>query len=309
MAIKAYVKDKDFDINDIIDEAQPFDIILFNNNIFKIGQFSLTSFLVKIGSNSCFNHAALIMDDDPFHANINSSQAALLICKCRRKHQGRCKYVYEYAASGEPVTYQLLEEKLDSKECTSISLIRFGIFNGKIKKHPSKMTSAKNFLINDFHLRMGCSAQSWKNRIKNNTQKLSYKYTYNTTDIIHRTLLSVAIVDCAAVLISSPLSFYSQIAHNVLFWSLVCLPIIALAIPVMEHFNKKRYKKVIARRAICSGYPPEILSSVMFNPKKQKSKIDSFNLKWTQVTPPTPANLYKNAKSSKGCIIINFKRK
>lgn len=35
MAIKADIEDKVFNIVDIIKEAQPFDIIIFNNNIIK----------------------------------------------------------------------------------------------------------------------------------------------------------------------------------------------------------------------------------------------------------------------------------
>lgn len=309
MTAKAQIIERVFNIDEIINEAQPFDIIVFNNDIYKQGRFSFTSFLVKFGSFSGWNHAALIMDDKPTKKNKRCPKAPLPSCKCRRKHQGRCKYVYEYAASREPVTYKTLEEKLESEKFNSISLIRFKRFNAKINKFRSYNASSKKLVIQDFLLRMGCSAQAWKDRDTNNKLKnLSYKYTYNTTNIIHRTLLTLAVLICAAVYISTPLSFLSQVASEFLFWSLVCLFFVFPAIKIMECFNIKRYKEVIARRAICSGYPPAILCSIMFNPKTEKRKIRFFDYKWTQVTPPSPANLYKNAKSSKSCIVFKYKK-
>lgn len=308
MVIRADIEDKVFNVNDIINEAQPFDIIIFNNKIIKWRQFSFTSLLVKFGSRSGWNHAALVMGEEPTGANINGHQTALPICKCRRKHQGQCKYIYEYAASRRPVTYQTLEEKLDSEDYNSIALIRFKNFNTKINNNPLDMISAKNFVINDFNLRRGCSAQEWKNRVKNKMPKPSYKYTYNTTNIAHRTFLTLALLGSAAVFISAPLAFFSQLARVVLGWSLVCILITFPTIKVMEHFNKKRYKKVIARRAICSGYPPEILCSLMFDPINETTEINEFNSKWIQGTPPSPANLHQHAVTSQSCVVYNYKK-
>ncbi|WP_158150179.1 hypothetical protein [Pantoea agglomerans] len=309
MVIRADIEDKVFNINDIINEAQPFDIIIFNNNIIKWRQFSFTSLLVKFGSKSGWNHAALVMGEEPTHANMNGYQTALPICKCRRKHQGQCKYIYEYAASRRPITYQTLEEKLDSEGYNSIALIRFKKFNTEINKNPSDMISAKNFVINDFNLRMGCSTQEWKNRVKNKKPKPSYKYTYNTTNIVHRTFLTLAILGSAAVFISFPFALFSQFARVVLGGAIVCILIAFPTIKLMEHFNIKRYKKVIARRAICSGYPPEILCSLIFDPIKERTEINDFNSKWIQGTPPSPANLHQHAVTSQSCVVYNYKKK
>lgn len=48
------------DTSYILKEAQAFDIILFNNKT-----WSLKTLFVKIGSNSGWNHAALVMDEPP----------------------------------------------------------------------------------------------------------------------------------------------------------------------------------------------------------------------------------------------------
>jgi len=290
--------------DDIIKDARPFDIILFNNNLYKGGKFSPTSFSVKLGSNSVWNHAALIMDENPFSEKTNSTRAESEKCKCKREHQGKCTYVYEYEGHGKPITYKTLEEKLNSEAYNSITLIRFRKFYMDVIKKPSHMIFAKAYVKHDFRFRMGRSASEVS--CVDKKRNLSYKYSYNTTNIFHRTLLTTSLFAPLGVIIGCILAIHSPGSSAFLFWSLVYLFIHLILIVTLEYIYILRYKKVISRRAICSGYPPEIISSIMFDVYKESEEKETFNRKWILGTPPSPKNLYMHGASSKDCIVYNY---
>lgn len=158
--VKNIISIEGYKVSDIYNEAKPLDIILFNNK-----EFSLTSWLIKIGTFSGFNHAALVMDAPPDTKSENGQTSVTdtppETSDTSSKLGDKPKYLYEYAGNGQPVTYQKLEDKLVGEKFNSITLIRLG----EIDKYFSDEKDLENALIKikeDFEIRMGFSSDDWK---------------------------------------------------------------------------------------------------------------------------------------------------
>ncbi|CAA0259324.1 MULTISPECIES: hypothetical protein [Klebsiella] len=268
------------DTSYILKEAQAFDIILFNNKT-----WSLKTLFVKIGSNSGWNHAALVMDEPPFGSN-----------------NEKCKYLYEYAASGQPITFQKLDVKLNSERFNRIALIRFK--NNPANFSSAERTEAKKIVINDFFNREGRDASD----LSHGSDSISKKFQYNATNIMHRGVLSIALTLAIAIYFLSILSFLNNWFRDALLICLIATPLIIIMKYFFEWLYRKTNNETIKTQAICSSYPPMILKSIIYNSNTQKCEIEKFEDKWINGTPPSPKNLYFLAKSSEECIIYNYKK-
>jgi hypothetical protein len=266
------------DEKDILEQAQAFDIIIFNNKT-----WSLKTLFIKFGSNSGWNHAALVMDESPFGVD-----------------EKREKYLYEYAASGQPITCQKLETKLKSEVFNRIALIRF-------KNNPANINSvdrekASLFVKNDFLEREGIPASDLLQNIEN----IPKRFQYSTNNIMHRGVLSVSLILAIAIYVISALSFINNWFREALLICLLAIPMVMALKIFFELLYKKTNKEAIKTQAICSSYPPMIIKSIIYNVKTQKCEIEKFEDKWINGTPPSPKNLYFLAKSSEGCVIYDF---
>lgn len=290
---------KDYTIDDIYNEAKPLDIILFNNK-----NFSLTSSLIKFGTRSDFNHAALVMDSIPTCKDGDS-----IISDDATKDAP--KYLYEFAGVFQPVTYQKLKDKFDKEEFKSICLIRFKKISditdeGILKK-------AKHTVKDNFCNREGYSAQEWKEL--RNKQNVSEKSKYYIFGIIHRAAMACGLIAAFLVylllLIIALLIIF--IAVPKYLGSLLCFAIISMLISAAIWFAacksyKKKMKDPNNKRELCSTYPPNVLKLILFNGKNKESEIDAFEEKWLKGTPTTPQDLYRQAKANEGCKTFEYKR-
>lgn len=273
---------------DILKEARAFDIILFNNKTCNI-----KTLLVKFGSNSGWNHAALVMDVPPFDSDEKSNNEVI---------QKDCLYLYEYAASGQPISFQKLENKLNKENFNRITLIRFK--NAPANTDVENMANARDFVIDDFRKRKGLSA----NELFDKVDDIPKEYKYNTKNIVHRGLQSSALIVVIMIYIFSVLCFISDSFRYYLLGFLLVIPVISILMFLFEVIYRKTSQETIKTQAICSTYPPGILKSIIYDGINQNCEIKTFENKWLNGTPPSPKNLYSLAQSSEDCIVYTYEK-
>lgn len=295
---------KDYTIDDIYNEAKPLDIILFNNK-----NFSLTSSLIKFGTRSDFNHAALVMDSIPTCKDGDS-----IISDDATKDAP--KYLYEFAGVFQPVTYQKLKDKFDKEEFKSICLIRFKKISDITDEEILK--KAKNTVIDNFCKREGYSAQDWKEL--RSKKSVSGEVKYYIFGIIHRAAMACGLIAAIMVylllLIIMLLLIFFAVPEYLGSWLLcaIILMLISAAIWLVACcvYNKK-IKNPNNKRELCSTYPPNVLKFILFDGENKESEINAFEERWLKGTPTSPQDLYnlgssKNKEpSSDECKVINFK--
>ncbi|WP_272570073.1 hypothetical protein [Providencia sp. PROV255] len=333
-------KTKDI-IDDIYKQAEALDIILFGNN-----KNSFTSRVIKAGTLSGFNHAALVMDAPPDIKNDASSGN-------EQTTSNESKYLYEYAGSGQPLTYQKLRDKLENENFNSIVLIRLGEIN-KYFSDIEDLNYAKEKIKADFHARLGFSSSLWKKLTKEEKKRLGIpidkesalskkqeeylgsstekwqklskrkkvkcikKFKYHSLGIIQLGSMTLAIVASINFLIS-----YLFGGNCIIFrtFSLLFFLITVLTWYVCLFKYKPKSNNSKDKRQICSSYPPQIIKMIMDtkgdnakNEEEKKNKrideeiINAFADKWFRGTPPSPKNLYNIAKANEGCKIFEYNK-
>ncbi|MEQ5184828.1 hypothetical protein ABN222_09900 [Providencia alcalifaciens] len=292
-------RDIPFTKNNICENSEALDIILFCNK-----NTGITGNLIKFGTNSDYNHAALVMDSIPTCKNEASIKSDETI-------NGTTKYLYEYAGIGQPVTYQKLEDKLEKEEFNSIHLIRFKRISRVADDEILK--NAKNTVKDDFCKRGGYSAEDWKGLSEKKGVSESVKYFI--FGIIHRatmtlSLLAAIFVYFLVALILVLIAFYvdPKPLGPWLLYSLILMGVFATLWIIACFVYNKKNKDTKNKREICSTYPPAVLKLIMFDEKTERDAIDTFAGKWLNGTPPSPKDLYTLGNSSDDCEIINFKK-
>lgn len=278
---KAKIIENDFSVQNIMQDAKLFDIILFSN---KMG-FN-TSTPIRMGTLSRWNHAALIVDQPPV----------------KQQRTGCPLYVYEYAANGQQVTSQQLANKLKDTSLTQVALLRFNDLQ-KIAS-PASQKKATSIIIKDFLHRKGIFAEKLKT-----TPAVRKKHRYDLFSIFYIAFMVLAILTSVAVI---ALSFATLLFNQLLpvlgggLWFLLFSATIWKGCHI---YYGKTSKKRGRFNAICSTYPVGVLKNIIYDPQTQKTELDEFEDKWLNGTPPSPGSLFNHARSSENCNLYLYKKK